>query len=134
MSRPKAPTAHREPVARTLHGETIVDPYAWMRERDSDRFLAHVRAENEYAHAALAHLADLRETVFGEIRSRIRETDLSVPARRGDYGYLTRTQEGKQYPTPLLTSSPSRTGPRRCCSTRTSSPATRRTSRSASSR
>ena len=98
MSRTQAPVADREPVSRELHGETIVDPYAWMRERESDRVLAHLRAENEFTEAALAHLAELRETVFQEIKSHIQETDLSVPARKGDYWYLTRTEEGRQYP------------------------------------
>ncbi len=98
MSRSQAPVADREPVRRELHGETVVDPYAWMRQRQSERVLAHLRAENEHTEAALAHLAELRETVFREIKSRIQETDLTVPARKGDYWYLTRTEEGQQYP------------------------------------
>jgi oligopeptidase B len=94
----EAPVAERVPVARTLHGETITDPYQWMRERESERVLEHLRAENEYTEACIAHLAGLRETLFGEIKSRIQETDLSVPARKGGYWYLTRTEEGRQYP------------------------------------
>ena len=88
----------REPVLRILHGETVADPYHWMRERESERVLSHLRAENEYAESCLAHLADLRETLFQEIKSRIQETDLSVPARKGGFWYLTRTEEGRQYP------------------------------------
>ena len=98
MSRAQAPVADREPVSRELHGEAVVDPYAWMRDRESPRVLAHLHAENEHTGAALAHLAELRESVYQEIKSRIQETDLSVPARKGDYWYLTRTEEGQQYP------------------------------------
>ncbi|MFP6623395.1 MAG: S9 family peptidase [Myxococcota bacterium] len=98
MSRVAAPVADREPVSRELHGETVVDPYAWMRERESQRVLAHLRAENEHTGATLAHLCELQEKVYQEIKSRIQETDLSVPARKGDYWYLTRTEEGQQYP------------------------------------
>ncbi|MFP6630926.1 MAG: S9 family peptidase [Myxococcota bacterium] len=98
MSRVAAPVADREPVSRELHGETVVDPYAWMRERESQRVLAHLRAENQHTGATLAHLSELREKVYQEIKSRIQETDLSVPARKGGYWYLTRTEEGRQYP------------------------------------
>ena len=92
------PVARRLPVERTAHGEVVVDAYAWMRDRESEDVLSHLRVENEYTERALAHLADLRETLFQEIKSRIKETDLSVPARKRPYWYLTRTEEGKQYP------------------------------------
>ena len=98
MSRAQAPVADREPVSRELHGEAVVDVYAWMRDRERPRVLAHLRAENEHTGATLAHLSELREKVYQEIKSRIQETDLSVPARKGDYWYLTRTEEGQQYP------------------------------------
>jgi oligopeptidase B len=100
MGRARAaiPLATRKLAERSLHGETVVDPYAWMRERESEEVLAHLRAENEYVEASLAHLGKLRERVFQEIKARIQETDLSVPARKGPYWYLTRTQEGYQYP------------------------------------
>ena len=73
------PVARRLPVERTAHGEVVVDAYAWMRNRESEDVLSHLRVENEYTERALAHLADLRETLFREIKSRIKETDLSVP-------------------------------------------------------
>jgi oligopeptidase B len=94
----QVPIAERTPVARELHGETVVDPYSWMRERDSKRVGEHLRAENEHTEATLAPLSTLRESLYQEIRSRIQETDLSVPARKGDYWYLTRVEKGQQYP------------------------------------
>ena len=69
-----------------------------MRERESEEVLAHLRAENAYTEASLAHLATFRERLFQEIKSRIQETDLSVPARKGPWWYLIRTEEGRQYP------------------------------------
>ncbi len=93
-----APSPPRRPVSRTLHGETVVDAYRWMQDRESAEVIAHLRAENRYCDERLAHLSELRETLFQEIRSRIQESDLSVPAPKGPWFYLTRTEEGRQYP------------------------------------
>ncbi len=95
---PKPPRPLARPVPRTLHGDTVVDSYRWMQDKESEEVLAHLRAENDYTDARVAHLADLRETLFQEIKSRIQETDLSVPAPKGNWWYLSRTEEGKQYP------------------------------------
>ena len=79
MSRARAaiPRAAQKPASRSLHGETVVDPYAWMRERGSEEVLAHLRAENEYVEASLAHQGELREKLFQEIKGRIQETDMT---------------------------------------------------------
>ena len=94
---PSPPRARRDPFVRELHGERVEDPYRWMQEREDESVLAHLRAENEHTDRALAHLSNLQETLFQEIKSRIQETDLSVPAKKGPYWYLSRTEEGKQY-------------------------------------
>jgi oligopeptidase B len=91
------PVAKRQPVERTHHGDTIVDEYAWLADRDDGDTIAYLEAENAHTDAATAHLDDLRGTLFEEIRRRTKETDLSVPARKGGYWYYTRTEEGKQY-------------------------------------
>ncbi|MFT4305839.1 MAG: S9 family peptidase [Microbacterium sp.] len=91
------PAAARRPRPRTHHGDTFEDPYEWLRAKDDDEVRAHLEAENAYAAARTAHLAGLRERVFEEIKARTLETDLSVPARRGQWWYYGRTQEGKQY-------------------------------------
>ena len=54
-------------------------------------------AENAYTEARTAHLAALRDTIFNEIKARTKETDLSLPDRKGGYWYYSRTVEGKQY-------------------------------------
>ncbi len=97
MTDPVPPSAARRPVRRTHHGDTVTDPYEWLREKDDPAVLAHLEAENAYTEARLAHLAPLREAIFGEIKARTKETDLSVPTREGDWWYYSRTEEGLQY-------------------------------------
>jgi oligopeptidase B len=96
---PGPPVAKRIPVERTRHGDTTIDEYAWLRDRDDPDTIAYLEAENAYTEASLADLAPLREELFQEIRSRILETDLSVPMRRRGWWYFSRTEEGRQYPT-----------------------------------
>lgn len=92
-----APLADRRSTARTHHGDTFDDPYEWLRAKESAEVVAHLEAENAYTEAQTAHLEGLRETLFQEIKSRVQETDLSVPTRRGDWWYYSRTEEGAQY-------------------------------------
>ncbi len=80
------------------HGDERADEYAWLRDREDPAVLAHLKAENAHTEESLAHLSGLREELFEEYRSRIKETDEDVPARDGAWEYFTRTQEGKQYP------------------------------------
>jgi oligopeptidase B len=92
------PVAPRNPHAVTLHGEAIEDDYFWMRDKDDPRVKAHLAAENAYAEAALLGSGALQERLYKEMLARIKETDLSVPYRKGRYWYYARTEEGKQYP------------------------------------
>jgi oligopeptidase B len=94
---PSAPIAPKRPVARTHHGDTFEDPWEWLRAKDDAEVIALLEAENAHADAALARLEPLRERLFQEIKGRVRETDLSVPSRRGEWWYYGRTIEGKQY-------------------------------------
>lgn len=91
------PVAKRVDTKREHHGDTVVDPYAWLRDADNPDTVAYLKAENEYTEAATAHLADMRARIFGEIKNRTQETDLSVPTRKGEWWYYSRTTEGKQY-------------------------------------
>ncbi|MGA3562170.1 S9 family peptidase [Melissospora conviva] len=92
-----APEAKRVPTERIHHGDTVIDEYAWLAEKDNPETIGYLTAENAYTEARTAHLADLRETLFNETRTRTRETDLSVPVRKGGYWYYTRTEQGQQY-------------------------------------
>ncbi|WP_439885335.1 S9 family peptidase [Pseudomonas syringae] len=84
----------RAPIARKAEGS---DPYAWLQNRDTDEVLDYLKAENQYQEEQLADQRALRETLFQEIKSRILETDLSLPSPWGPYLYYTRTTAGDEY-------------------------------------
>ncbi len=92
-----APMAKQVPHQRRHHGDTVDDPYEWLRDKDDPEVIAHLESENSYSEAMTAHLDGLRNAVFTEIKTRTQETDLSVPVRRGNWWYYTRTVEGRQY-------------------------------------
>tara|TARA_Y100001951_G_scaffold24940_1_gene19177 strand:+ start:430 stop:2463 length:2034 start_codon:yes stop_codon:yes gene_type:complete len=83
------------PIARA---DTGTDPYRWLENRDADDVLAYLKAENAYLEEQLADQAGLRETLFQEIKGRIRETDLSLPSPWGPWLYYQRTTAGDEYP------------------------------------
>jgi oligopeptidase B len=92
------PKPRKSPKSTSIHGYTLEDPYAWMREKADPEVLSHLEAENAYTEAVLAPFKGLQERLYGEILGRIKQTDLSVPTRSGGYWYYSRTEEGKQYP------------------------------------
>ena len=92
------PRPSRRPTERTFHGDTFVDPYAWLLDPDDPEVRPHLTAENAWTEVQTADQADLRDAVFADIKRRTLETDLSVPVRDGDWWYLTRTEEGQAYP------------------------------------
>ncbi|HWH35952.1 MAG TPA: S9 family peptidase, partial [Acidimicrobiales bacterium] len=94
------PAARREATSRECHGDVVVDHYAWLRTRGKDdpEVRAYLEAENAWTEASLGDAAGLRERLFVEIKSRVQETDLSVPVRKGGWWYYSRTEEGAQYP------------------------------------
>ena len=95
---PAPPTAKRFPKATEIHGYRLLDDYAWMRDRESPDVRAYLEAENAYTDAMLKPLEGFREALYKEMLARIKETDLSVPYKNGDYVYYSRTVEGLQYP------------------------------------
>ena len=97
-ARAQPPAARRIPHERTFHGDTFVDEYAWLADKDDPETIAFLEAENAYTDAMTAGQAELLEVIFGEIKTRTQETDLSVPARKGGWWYYARTVAGKQYP------------------------------------
>jgi oligopeptidase B len=93
-----APVAERRVRIDTLHGDVRQDDYFWLRVKSDPAVKGYLEAENAYAEAVLAPLKGLREQLYNEMLGRIKQTDLSVPYRRGDYFYYSRTVEGQQYP------------------------------------
>ncbi len=92
------PVARIEPRVDIVHGETRIDDYFWLRDRNNPEVLDYLNAENRYTRAVMQHTEDLQELLFQEMRGRIKETDLSVPERVDDYFYYSRTETGVQYP------------------------------------
>src|SRR6185369_15471781 len=85
MTSPVPPVAKRVPVERTHHGDTVVDEYGWLAAKDDPETVAYLTAENEYTAARTADQEALRQTIFEEIKRRTQETDVALPARKGDY-------------------------------------------------
>ncbi len=92
------PIAEKIPKIETLHGYERVDNYYWLKDKENPKVIEYLEAENDYTKSMTAHAKELQETVYKEMVGRIKETDLSVPEKRGDYFYYSRTEEGKQYP------------------------------------
>ena len=93
----KPPVAKRVDHRREHHGDVFIDPYEWLRDKSNPEVIAHLEAENAYTEQQTEHLAPLRQKIFDEIKARTKETDLSIPTRRGDWWYYGRSFEGKQY-------------------------------------
>ncbi|WP_370892334.1 S9 family peptidase [Janibacter sp. GXQ6167] len=91
------PIAARRAHRREHHGEVVDDAYEWLRDADDPAVRAYLAAENDYAEAMTAHLEPVRGAIFDEIRSRVQESDLTVPVASGPWWYYTRTVEGQQY-------------------------------------
>ncbi len=93
----RPPVARKEHKETTMYGVTLVDDYAWMRDKENPDVTAYLEAENAYAEAVTAPLAGLRDELYSEMLSHVKQTDVSVPYRDGLYWYYSRTEEGLQY-------------------------------------
>jgi oligopeptidase B len=91
---PVAPVEH---TRKELHGVVLTEDYGWLRDKENPEVTTYLEAENAYAEAFMAPLAPLREQLYDEMLSHIKQTDVSVPYRDGDYWYYARTEEGLQY-------------------------------------
>ncbi len=91
------PIARKERKETPLHGTVLIDDYAWLRDKENPEVTAYLESENAYAAGVMAPLDGLREELYREMLSHMKQTDVSVPYRDGDSWYLTRTEEGKQY-------------------------------------
>ena len=97
-----APVADKRPHEMTLHGETLSDPYHWLKDDsypvvDDKDVLDYVKAENAYFDAQMKPHAALVETLFQEMKGRIKEADASVPQKDGDWIYWVEYEEGAEY-------------------------------------
>ncbi len=92
-----APIARRDPKTLSLHGHTLTDDFAWMRDKSSPEVIAYLEAENAFTADAMRATEDLQATLYREMLSHIKETDESVPYPYKGWWYSTRTVEGSQY-------------------------------------
>ena len=92
-----APTPKRVDTHRVHHNDVFIDPYEWLRDKSDPEVIAHLEAENSHVEAQTAFQEPLRQMIFEEIKARTKETDLSVPVRRGAWWYYGRSFAGKQY-------------------------------------
>ncbi len=103
-----APVAPRRPHAITLHGTTVTDDYAWLKDEKWQEVLrdpsvldadirAYLEAENSYTESLLGHTAGLQKTLVAEMRGRIKEDDSSVPSPDGPFAYFRKFREGGQH-------------------------------------
>jgi oligopeptidase B len=92
------PLAAKKPHTTKIHGYTLNDDYFWLREKTDPEVIKYLEAENAYTEDVMKPTKDFQEALYKEMLGRIKQTDLSVPSRIGDYFYYSRTEEGKQYP------------------------------------
>ena len=92
------PTAIKQPREIIQHGQLRLDNYFWMRYREDPEVLKYLHAEQDYLEEIMQHTKPLQETLFQEMKGRIKEDDSSAPEKDGAYFYYTRYEPGKQYP------------------------------------
>jgi len=101
-AQPRPPEAEQRSARREVHGTTLEDPYAWLRDpgypevSDPD-ILAHLEAENTYFDAVMTPHRGLTEEIYNELKSRLKPDDESVPVKDGDWLYQWRFGAGAQY-------------------------------------
>jgi len=92
---PKAPIKHKE---LTTHGDTRIDNYYYLNNRENPEVIDYLKAENAYLDQVLAPVKTLREKLFEEMKGRIKQQDQSVPYKEGAYYYQTNFVQGGEYP------------------------------------
>lgn len=98
----KPPVAKKVPKVLKIHGYEITDNYAWLRDRETKKnpeIIKYLEDENAYTEAHMGPHKTFVDNLYKEMLGRIKQTDLSVPYKLGNYWYFTKTEEGKQYPT-----------------------------------
>lgn len=98
MSKVNPPVAEKVPFELEKHGDVRVDNYYWLNNREDQKVIDYLNAENAYYEEMTAHTKAFQEDLFQEMKSRIKEDDESVPYFKNGYYYITRFEKGKDYP------------------------------------
>ena len=96
-SLPAPPVAKKVPHMTEINGHKMVDNYFWLRDKANPEVRAYLEAENAYTDAVMKPMEAFQKKLYDEMLSRVKETDVEVPYKEGDYFYYTRTEAGKQY-------------------------------------
>ena len=98
--KPSSPTPapEKRPVTLELHGDSRVDNYFWLRERENPEVIAYLEADNAYTEEALSPYKGLQDVLVDEMKARMKQDEESAPYKRGDYFYYVRYVEGSEYP------------------------------------
>jgi oligopeptidase B len=94
---PAPPVAKKVPHASEVNGQKMEDDYFWLRDKPNPEVRALLEAENTYTEAVMKPTEAFQQKLYTEMLGRIKETDVEVPYREGDYFYYVRTEAGKQY-------------------------------------
>ena len=94
----KAPIAKKIPKTLTIHNDQRIDDYYWLNQREDKDVLNYLTEENNYTEAVLKPTEAFQKSLFEEMKSRIKEDDQSVPYKFNGYWYITKFEEGKDYP------------------------------------
>ncbi len=94
---PKPPVAKKVPHVTEVNGHKMVDNYFWLRDKPNPEVQAYLEAENVYTDAVMKPTEGFQKKLYSEMLSRVKETDVEVPYREGDYFYYVREEAGKQY-------------------------------------
>lgn len=81
-----------------VNGDVRVDNYYWLNDRENPKVIDYLNDENKHYDAVTAHTKDFQETLFQEMKGRIKEDDESVPFKKNSYFYITKYVLGGQYP------------------------------------
>ena len=94
----QAPKAKKTPTELTVHGDTRIDNYYWLNNREAPDVIDYLNAENAYTKHMMRHTEAFQKTLFEEMKSRIKEDDTSVPYKLNGYWYLTKYKKDNDYP------------------------------------
>jgi oligopeptidase B len=94
----KQPIAKKIPKELTKHGDTRIDNYYWLNERENPEVISYLNAENAFTKESMIKTVALQDEIYNEIIGRIKQTDISVPYNYNGYSYYVKFEEGKEYP------------------------------------
>ena len=94
----KAPIAKKIDKTLKLHGDTRIDSYFWMNEKENPEVIAHLDAENTYCDFMMEDTEDLQNNLYDEMKARYKKDDESLPYFFNEYWYIVRHEDGKEYP------------------------------------